>query len=118
MKLLRERVQSRLALHKQFTSLGTRSIHDITAHEQGEKTTDTTIFVLLSSEHSIIPVASECQNLFPAKIISRLAHWTTITHQEYTVHAPHVQTLYVESPAAPASTPFLLPARISRSLVM
>uniref|UniRef100_A0A3Q1HK53 THO complex 5 n=1 Tax=Anabas testudineus TaxID=64144 RepID=A0A3Q1HK53_ANATE len=55
MKLLRGRVQSRLALHKQFASL----------------------------EHSIIPVSSECQHLFPAKIISRLARWTTITHQEY-----------------------------------
>uniref|UniRef100_A0A665U316 THO complex 5 n=1 Tax=Echeneis naucrates TaxID=173247 RepID=A0A665U316_ECHNA len=55
MKLLRGRVQSRLALHKQFASL----------------------------EHSIIPVSSECQHLFPAKIISRLARWTTITHQDY-----------------------------------
>ncbi|KAG7244006.1 hypothetical protein INR49_006167 [Caranx melampygus] len=55
MKLLRGRVQSRLALHKQFASL----------------------------EHSIIPVSSECQQLFPAKIISRLARWTTISHQEY-----------------------------------
>uniref|UniRef100_A0A3Q3X5Y1 THO complex 5 n=1 Tax=Mola mola TaxID=94237 RepID=A0A3Q3X5Y1_MOLML len=55
MKLLRGRVQSRLALHKQFASL----------------------------EHSIIPVSSECQHLFPAKIMSHLAHWTTITHEEY-----------------------------------
>ncbi|KAK2837335.1 hypothetical protein Q5P01_014547 [Channa striata] len=56
MKLLRGRVQSRLALHKQFASL----------------------------EHSIIPVSSECQHLFPAKIITRLARWTTIAYQEYT----------------------------------
>uniref|UniRef100_A0A8C2YVF4 THO complex 5 n=1 Tax=Cyclopterus lumpus TaxID=8103 RepID=A0A8C2YVF4_CYCLU len=55
MKLLRGRLLSRLALHKQFASL----------------------------EHSIIPVSSECQNLFPAKILSRLARWTTTTHQEY-----------------------------------
>lgn len=55
MKLLRGRVQSRLALHKQFVSL----------------------------EHSIIPVSTECQHLFPAKIISRLARWTAITHEEY-----------------------------------
>ncbi|KAG8012068.1 Tuftelin-interacting protein 11 [Nibea albiflora] len=55
MKLLRGRVQSRLALHKQFASL----------------------------EHSIIPVSSECQHLFPAKIMSRLARWTTITQEEY-----------------------------------
>uniref|UniRef100_A0A3B5BCF1 THO complex 5 n=1 Tax=Stegastes partitus TaxID=144197 RepID=A0A3B5BCF1_9TELE len=55
MKLLRGRVQSRLALHKQFASL----------------------------EHSIIPVSSECQHFFPAKIISRLQRWTTISHQEY-----------------------------------
>ncbi|XP_057687945.1 THO complex subunit 5 homolog [Corythoichthys intestinalis] len=56
MKLLRGRVLSRLALHKQFASL----------------------------EHNIIPVTTECLHLFPAKIISRLARWTTITHEEYT----------------------------------
>uniref|UniRef100_A0A3B5MGE4 THO complex 5 n=1 Tax=Xiphophorus couchianus TaxID=32473 RepID=A0A3B5MGE4_9TELE len=55
MKLLRGRVLSRLALHKQFASL----------------------------EHNIIPISAECQHLFPAKIISRLARWTTITQQEY-----------------------------------
>uniref|UniRef100_A0A3P9M612 THO complex 5 n=2 Tax=Oryzias latipes TaxID=8090 RepID=A0A3P9M612_ORYLA len=55
MKLLRGRVLSRLALHKQFASL----------------------------EHSIIPISSECQHLFPAKIISRLARWTTISQHEY-----------------------------------
>ncbi|KAM9810668.1 THO complex subunit 5 homolog [Neosynchiropus ocellatus] len=54
-KLLRGRIQSRLALHKQFTSL----------------------------EHSILPVITECQHLFPAKIISRLARWTAITYQDY-----------------------------------
>uniref|UniRef100_A0A8C8BUG0 THO complex subunit 5 homolog n=1 Tax=Oncorhynchus tshawytscha TaxID=74940 RepID=A0A8C8BUG0_ONCTS len=56
MKLLRGRVQSRLALHKQFSSL----------------------------EHSIVPVSTECQHLFPAKVLSRLARWTTMSHQEYT----------------------------------
>ncbi|CAL8327231.1 unnamed protein product [Arctogadus glacialis] len=55
MKLLRGRVQSRLALHKQFTSL----------------------------EHSIVPISAESQHLFPAKVISRLARWTTIAHQDY-----------------------------------
>lgn len=55
MKLLKARIQSRLALQKQFASL----------------------------EHSIIPVSSECQHLVPAKIISRLARWTIITHQDY-----------------------------------
>uniref|UniRef100_A0A9J8D3X9 THO complex 5 n=1 Tax=Cyprinus carpio carpio TaxID=630221 RepID=A0A9J8D3X9_CYPCA len=44
MKLLRGRLQARLALHKQFSSL----------------------------EHSIIPVSSECQHLFPAKVVSGL----------------------------------------------
>uniref|UniRef100_A0A671VWZ6 THO complex 5 n=1 Tax=Sparus aurata TaxID=8175 RepID=A0A671VWZ6_SPAAU len=58
MKLLRGRVQSRLALHKQFASL----------------------------EHSIIPVSSECQHLFPAKIMSSLARWTAITHEDYMVY--------------------------------
>lgn len=62
MKLLRGRVQSRLALHKQFSSL----------------------------EHSIVPVSSECQHLFPAKVLSRLARWTTITHQDYT-ELPYTQ---------------------------
>lgn len=55
MKLLRARVQSRLALQKQFASL----------------------------EHSIIPVSSECQHFVPAKIVSRLARWTTTTNQDY-----------------------------------
>lgn len=55
MKLLRARVQSRLALQKQFASL----------------------------EHSIIPVSSECQHFVPAKIVSRLARWTITTHQDY-----------------------------------
>ncbi|XP_077571017.1 THO complex subunit 5 homolog [Stigmatopora nigra] len=55
MKLLRSRVLSRLALHKQFASL----------------------------ENNIIPVTTECLHLFPAKIISRLAQWTTLTHEEY-----------------------------------
>lgn len=62
MKLLRGRVQSRLALHRQFPSL----------------------------EHSIIPVSTECQHLFPAKILSRLARWVTISHQEY-MHLPYTR---------------------------
>ncbi|XP_062371809.1 THO complex subunit 5 homolog [Sardina pilchardus] len=55
MKLLRSRLQARLALHKQFISL----------------------------EHSIVPVSAECQDLFPAKVISRLARWSAITYQEF-----------------------------------
>ncbi|XP_048853765.1 THO complex subunit 5 homolog isoform X2 [Brienomyrus brachyistius] len=62
MKLLKGRLQSRLALHKQFSSL----------------------------EHSIIPVSSECQQLFPAKVVSRLARWTTMTYLEY-VELPYTQ---------------------------
>uniref|UniRef100_A0A671W2Y5 THO complex 5 n=1 Tax=Sparus aurata TaxID=8175 RepID=A0A671W2Y5_SPAAU len=31
----------------------------------------------------IIPVSSECQHLFPAKIMSSLARWTAITHEDY-----------------------------------
>lgn len=58
MKLLRARVQSRLALQKQFTSL----------------------------EHSIIPISSECQHLVPTKIVSRLARWVTTTHPDYMEH--------------------------------
>uniref|UniRef100_A0A672RYG7 THO complex subunit 5 homolog n=1 Tax=Sinocyclocheilus grahami TaxID=75366 RepID=A0A672RYG7_SINGR len=56
MKLLRGRLQARLALHKQFSSL----------------------------EHSIIPVSSECQHLFPAKVVSGLMRWTMMSHQEFT----------------------------------
>lgn len=56
MKLLRGRVQSRLALHKQFSSL----------------------------EHSIIPVSSECQHLFPAKVVSGLTRWTMMSYPEFT----------------------------------
>lgn len=57
------------------------------------------LFVLLSSEHSIIPISSECQHLFPAKIISRLARWTTISYQEYMVcknktHQSELQLMY------------------------
>ncbi|XP_067234934.1 THO complex subunit 5 homolog isoform X1 [Chanodichthys erythropterus] len=55
-KLLRGRLQARLSLHKQFSSL----------------------------EHSIIPVSSECQHLFPAKVISGLTRWTMMSHQEFT----------------------------------
>ncbi|XP_072565216.1 THO complex subunit 5 homolog isoform X2 [Paramormyrops kingsleyae] len=62
MKLLKGRLQSRLALHKQFSSL----------------------------EHSIVPVSSECQHLFPAKVVSRLARWTTMTYLEY-AELPYTQ---------------------------
>ncbi|XP_062038608.1 THO complex subunit 5 homolog isoform X3 [Lepus europaeus] len=55
MKLLKTRVQSRLALHKQFASL----------------------------EHGIVPVTSDCQYLFPAKVVSRLVKWVTIPHEDY-----------------------------------
>ncbi|XP_041079504.1 THO complex subunit 5 homolog isoform X1 [Polyodon spathula] len=55
MKLLKSRLESRLALHKQFASL----------------------------EHSILPVSNECQSLFPAKVVSRLIKWSTITYEEY-----------------------------------
>lgn len=43
------------------------------------------LIVLVSSEHSIIPVTSECLYLFPAKIMSRLARWVAITYEEYRV---------------------------------
>ncbi|XP_044099899.1 THO complex subunit 5 homolog isoform X1 [Neovison vison] len=55
MKLLKTRVQSRLALHKQFASL----------------------------EHGIVPVTSDCQYLFPAKVVSRLVKWVMIAHEDY-----------------------------------
>ncbi|XP_043834260.1 THO complex subunit 5 homolog isoform X2 [Dromiciops gliroides] len=55
MKLLRTRLQARLALTKQFASL----------------------------EHGIVPVTSECQSLFPAKIVSRLVKWVAIPYEDY-----------------------------------
>nr|XP_013799136.1 PREDICTED: THO complex subunit 5 homolog [Apteryx mantelli mantelli] len=54
-KLLRTRLQSRLALHKQFASL----------------------------EHGVVPVSSECQHLFPSKIVSRLVKWAAIPYEDY-----------------------------------
>uniref|UniRef100_A0A493TM38 THO complex 5 n=1 Tax=Anas platyrhynchos platyrhynchos TaxID=8840 RepID=A0A493TM38_ANAPP len=54
-KLLRTRLQSRLALHKQFASL----------------------------EHGVVPVSSECQHLFPTKIVSRLVKWSAIPFEDY-----------------------------------
>ncbi|MCI4381933.1 hypothetical protein PGIGA_G00257640 [Pangasianodon gigas] len=54
-KLLRGRLLSRLALHKQFSSL----------------------------EHSIVPVSTECQHLFPAKVVSRLARWAMMSYQDF-----------------------------------
>ncbi|XP_063310811.1 THO complex subunit 5 homolog [Pelobates fuscus] len=53
--LLRCRVQSRLSLHRQFASL----------------------------EHGSIPVSVECQHLFPAKVVSHLTKWHTITYDDY-----------------------------------
>ncbi|XP_068096381.1 THO complex subunit 5 homolog isoform X3 [Hyperolius riggenbachi] len=53
--LLRSRLQSRLSLHKQFASL----------------------------EHGIIPITGDCQNLFPAKVLSRLTKWSMITYEDY-----------------------------------
>uniref|UniRef100_A0A673I6G2 THO complex subunit 5 homolog n=1 Tax=Sinocyclocheilus rhinocerous TaxID=307959 RepID=A0A673I6G2_9TELE len=35
-------------------------------------------------EHSIIPVSSECQHLFPAKVVSGLMRWTMMSYQEFT----------------------------------
>ncbi|XP_051975771.1 THO complex subunit 5 homolog [Xyrauchen texanus] len=56
MKLLSGRLLARLALHKQLCSL----------------------------EHRIIPVSSECQHLFPAKVVSGLTRWTMMSYQEFT----------------------------------
>uniref|UniRef100_A0A8C6XF34 THO complex subunit 5 n=1 Tax=Naja naja TaxID=35670 RepID=A0A8C6XF34_NAJNA len=55
MKLLKTRLESRLALHKQYASL----------------------------EHGILPVSPESQHLFPVKIVSHLVKWTSITYEDY-----------------------------------
>lgn len=36
-------------------------------------------------EHGIVPVTSDCQDLFPAKVVSRLVKWVIITHEDYMV---------------------------------
>ncbi|XP_063769422.1 THO complex subunit 5 homolog isoform X2 [Pseudophryne corroboree] len=56
-KLLRSRLLSRLSLHKQFASL----------------------------EHGIIPISGDCQNLVPAKVVSRLSRWSMMTYEDYLV---------------------------------
>uniref|UniRef100_A0A8C5M0X0 THO complex subunit 5 n=1 Tax=Leptobrachium leishanense TaxID=445787 RepID=A0A8C5M0X0_9ANUR len=55
--LLRSRLLARLSLHRQFSSL----------------------------EHGTILVTAECQHLFPAKVLSRLVKWHTITYADYVV---------------------------------
>uniref|UniRef100_A0A2K5CBT1 THO complex 5 n=1 Tax=Aotus nancymaae TaxID=37293 RepID=A0A2K5CBT1_AOTNA len=55
MKLRKTRVLSHLALHKQFASL----------------------------EHGIVPVTSDCQYLFPARVVSHLVKWMTVAHEDY-----------------------------------
>ncbi|KAK2111641.1 THO complex subunit 5 [Saguinus oedipus] len=55
MKLLKTRVQSRPALHKQFASL----------------------------ERGLVPVTSDCQYLFPAKVVSYLVKWVTVALEDY-----------------------------------
>lgn len=43
----------------------------------------------LLSEHGVVPVSSECQQLFPTKIVSRLVKWTAIPYEDYAVSAEH-----------------------------
>lgn len=43
------------------------------------------MFVSLVIEHSIVPVSTECQHLFPAKVVSRLSRWTMMSHQDFLV---------------------------------
>ncbi|XP_009328133.1 PREDICTED: THO complex subunit 5 homolog [Pygoscelis adeliae] len=37
----------------------------------------------LVSEHGVVPVSSECQHLFPTKIVSRLVKWVAIPYEDY-----------------------------------
>ncbi|KFV50747.1 THO complex subunit 5, partial [Tyto alba] len=39
----------------------------------------------LVSEHGVVPVSSECQHLFPTKIVSRLVKWAAIPYEDYAV---------------------------------
>ncbi|KFV09698.1 THO complex subunit 5 [Tauraco erythrolophus] len=80
-KLLRSRLQSRLALHKQFASL----------------------------EHGVVPVSSECQHLFPTKIVSRLVKWAAIPFEDYAVGT----TREAVSLPAPTRRRQLLTSRLS-----
>ncbi|MGH0140549.1 UNVERIFIED_CONTAM: hypothetical protein FKN15_030757 [Acipenser sinensis] len=87
MKLLKSRLESRLALHKQFASL----------------------------EHSILPVSSECQSLFPAKVVSRLIKWSTITYEEYSQAGPTGSSL---SASHMEATMKLLKSRLESRLAL
>lgn len=58
-------------------------------------------------EHGVVPVSSECQQLFPTKIVSRLVKWTAIPYEDYAVSAEH------EAESLPSSSfpaPFQLPS--------
>lgn len=37
------------------------------------------------SEHGIVPVTSDCQHLFPVKVVSRLVKWVTLAYEDYLV---------------------------------
>lgn len=39
----------------------------------------------LLAEHGVVPVSSECQHLFPTKIVSRLVKWSAIPFEDYAV---------------------------------
>lgn len=43
--------------------------------------------LLLLAEHGVVPVSSECQHLFPTKIVSRLVKWSAIPFEDYAVGA-------------------------------
>lgn len=43
------------------------------------------MIVLFVTEHSIVPVSTECQHLFPAKVVSRLARWTMLSYEDFMV---------------------------------
>ncbi|OXB65902.1 hypothetical protein ASZ78_008596 [Callipepla squamata] len=39
--------------------------------------------ILALGEHGVVPVSSECQHLFPTKIVSRLVKWAAIPFEDY-----------------------------------
>lgn len=83
MKLLRGRLLSRQALTKQFASLG--KWDSVACSSTVQHFFHLAFAATPAAEHSIIPVTSEGQHLFPAKIMSRLARWTPITYEDYKV---------------------------------
>lgn len=93
--LLRSRLQSRLSLHKQFASLGTCTFY-LQHVSFSSDISYLVIHCLIFIEHGIIPISGDCQNLFPAKVVSRLTKWNVIPYEDYMVSEEWLYLPYVD----------------------